>query len=658
MTRSNLKNSVKRALHLLPADVGRFLYRMRSEARGEKVHPAEKRNLLKNAMGKGEGMGRRLLTEGWRPGYPDYRDCDGWNELLGTYRDEYISRGERLLGYSWQLIKATDYLEYGRSGNQMAMERPFRQNIESLTHLVMAELAEGNGRFLNQITDGVFYLCEMTSWAFSAHLWMQKDNCFLPDHDESIIEMGTGKVASLLAWTYHFLKYELGGGNPLIANRIRREVEGRVLRPYMTDDSYWWMGFKNPSGKVNNWNPWCNSYVLQCFLLLESDSSKLTRAVSRIMESLDCFINYAYSDGACEEGTFYWEYSAGRLYECLQLLHDCTCGAISVFDSQVIRNLGEYIVRSYAGNGWTVNFSDATARDRINADLLFRYGNAVQSREMKGLANQLKNNIGIPDGDILDILQSLLYRKEFMADDTPYESAACTWYVGAEICHMRGGTGFMLAAKGGHNGESHNHNDVGSFILYLNSTPVFIDPGVGTYERKTFGRERYSVWTMQSAFHNLPEINGKGQCHGAAYKAADVVFDAGCLCFSLDLAKAYPREAGVKKWVRNYRMESDSVVITDAYSLSGFREPVRIRFMTWGIIDVSEPGTVVISAGGENVRMTYDNTAFSISIDAIEIDDRRLYDVWGGRIYRLTLEARSESLRGGCTYVISRCLPK
>ena len=166
----------------------------------------------------------------------------------------------------------------------------------------------------------------------------------------SIIEMGTGKVASLHAWPYHTLRYELGGGKQLVDNRIQCATEGRVLRSYMTAGGYWRMGFRNPSGMTAHWNMGSNSYVLQCF----------------------------------------------------------------------------------------------------------------------------------PD---------------------------------AELCHMHGDAGFPLAARGVHNGGSHNHNYVGSFILCLNSTPGFIDPGAGTYEQRTFGRERYSVWTIQSGFHNLPEINGKGQCH-------------------------------------------------------------------------------------------------------------------------------------------------
>ena len=38
--------------------------------------------------------------------------------------------------------------------------------------------------------------------------------------------------------------------------------------------------------------------------------------------------------------------------------------------------------------------------------------------------------------------------------------------------------------------------------------PVIIDAGVGTYTRQTFSSERYTIWTMQSNYHNLPMING------------------------------------------------------------------------------------------------------------------------------------------------------
>jgi hypothetical protein len=53
--------------------------------------------------------------------------------------------------------------------------------------------------------------------------------------------------------------------------------------------------------------------------------------------------------------------------------------------------------------------------------------------------------------------------------------------------------GFYVSAKGGHNDESHNHNDVGSFVVYLDGKPLLVDPGVETYNIKTFSPQRYEL---------------------------------------------------------------------------------------------------------------------------------------------------------------------
>ncbi len=71
--------------------------------------------------------------------------------------------------------------------------------------------------------------------------------------------------------------------------------------------------------------------------------------------------------------------------------------------------------------------------------------------------------------------------------------------------------GWYLAAKGRYNAESHNHNDVGSFIVAVGGQPLLIDVGVETYTKNTFSAARYDIWTMQSEYHNLPVVDGQGQ---------------------------------------------------------------------------------------------------------------------------------------------------
>ena len=80
------------------------------------------------------------------------------------------------------------------------------------------------------------------------------------------------------------------------------------------------------------------------------------------MVSVDQFINYNHEDGACEEGPSYWGHAAGKLYDYLEMLRYGTGGQVSIFDKPIIKNLGEYIAKSYIGNGWVVNFADASAK--------------------------------------------------------------------------------------------------------------------------------------------------------------------------------------------------------------------------------------------------------------------------------------------------------
>lgn len=427
----------------------------------------------------------------------------------------------------------------------------------------------------------------------------------------------------------------------------------------MKEDRFWWMAFHyKPGALVNNWNPWCNSNVLQCFLLLENDKETLAKAVYRTMVSVDKFINYTHSDGACEEGPSYWGHAAGKMYDYLQLLYDGTGGKISLFDQPMIRNMGEYIARSYVGNGWVVNFADASAKGGGDAPIIFRYGKAVGSDVMMQYAAYLsslsKQKAPSSGRDIFRTLQSILYAKDMEQVKPVYESPAYTWYPETEFCYMTNKSGLFFAAKGGYNNESHNHNDAGTFSLYLHTTPVFIDAGVGTYTRQTFSSERYTIWTMQSNYHNLPMINGVPQSFGAKYKATDVSFNPKSSTFSANIATAYPEEAGVNKWLRSYTLGKGELKIKDTFTLNELKDFNSVNFLTWGQVDIATPGVVAIEVNGEKVNLQYDKNSFTPSLETITLDDPRLSNVWGKEIYRLSLTAKKKALSGTYVYTIKQ----
>jgi hypothetical protein len=621
----------------------------------------EFRNLLQKTTGLEKLKSSLILNQKWVR-YPAYSDRKGWDAMTGNLKDEIIKKGEKALTYEWKVVKATDYLEYDRSGSRKIMEDPFGDNNSALNDLVLAELAEGKGRFVDQIANGLWYSCEMTSWVLSAHIGgAQKEKCSLPSYTGHVIDLTSGDLGSFFAWTYYLLKDELNKVQPMVAARLRQNIQDRIMDPYMNRSNFWWQAFDaKPTTMVNNWNPWCNCNVLICFLLLENDPDKLAAGVYRTMESVDKFINYTHSDGACEEGPSYWGHAAGKMYDYLQILNTATGGKVSLFNQPMIKNMGEYIAKSYVGKGWVINFADASARGGGEPGVIFRYGKAVNSMEMQQFAAYLyerddKKPYYNAGRDLYRTFENLRTQNELAAIKPATSQAASTWYPETEFCYMRNKTGFLLAAKGGYNNESHNHNDMGSFSLYVDQTPMIIDAGVGTYTRQTFSSERYSIWTMQSNYHNLPMINGISEAPGAEFRSRNVHFDAARATFTLDLAKAYPTEASVEKWQRTYHLEpKGGMSIQDDFKLNKTISANQINFLTWSKPTTTVPGIVTLEKDGVKLKLIYDVTQFDAAIETVSLSDKRLSNVWGDYIYRLTLTAKNKKLVGKYTVKIER----
>lgn len=628
------------------------------------VSAYERRNLLQNEISQEKLRLLLSVDRQWVP-YPNYADRKAWDRMTSTFKDELVRQGETQLNFDWKVVKATDYLAYERNGSRDIMQSPFGENGKALSDLVLAELAEGKGRFLDQIINGVFYHCEMTSWVLSAHLpAFQASGRSLPDFKEHVIDLTAGDMGSLMAWIYYFFHSEFDKVDPVISERLITTIRERILKPYMERNDFWWqaMGEYKPGDMVNNWNPWCNFNVLSTFLLIEDDLDKLTEGVYKTMISTDEFINYNHEDGACEEGPSYWGHAAGKLYDFLKILSDATGGEVSIFDQPIIKNMGEYIARSYVGDGWVVNFADASAKGGGDALLIYRYGEAVQSEIMMQYAaylNQGKKYSVNSGRDLFRSLESMMYFELFTQTKPLLPQVQHSWYPQTEFCYIRTKSGFFLATKGGYNSESHNHSDVGTFSLYYNNLPFFIDAGVGTYTKQTFSKERYTIWTMQSDYHNLPQINGSSQAYGKQFKAQNMTFAAKKNSVSLDISKAYPAEAHVEKWVRSYELnEKNGLSIEDEFSLSSTKSPNVLNFLVWTRPELKEQGKVELIVQDEHLLFKFDPNQFDIRIVSIPQDDPRLSSVWGDTVYRISLIAKEKLKTGRYHFQIKKIKSK
>lgn len=598
---------------------------------------------------------KHLSTDNQWVVYPDYADREGWKTLTAPAYEQLIKQGDKYLDYEWQVVKATDYLEYERSGSRVIMEKPINENCKALMHLFFAELAEGEGRYIDQIVNGAWYLTEISTWSLSAHVpAFQSSKRTLPQPDTHVFDLMAGDIASFMSWIYYFLQPEFDKITPIISERIKLHIRERVIEPYMTRNDMWWQALEIEEGRlVNNWNPWCNFNVLTALLLVEDDAEKKLQGVYKTMTSVDKFINYVKEDGACEEGPSYWGHAAGKLYDYLKLLAYATDQQVSIFAHPMVKNMGEYISQSYiGGDRWVVNFADASAKGGGDPLLIFRYGEDVQSTEMmrfgKYIAKEQPLANAVAGRDAFRTLENLMCYPAFEKQEAQLPQNTHKWYPETEFLYMKD-TRTFFAAKGGYNNESHNHNDIGSFILYKDEKPVFIDAGVGTYTKKTFSSERYDIWTMQSNYHSLPQINGQQQRYGASYTSRDVSFNPKKQVFRLDIAGAYPAEAKVDSWYRSYELHNGKLTVQDDFKLQEADQVNKVYFMLAEKPVISKG---MISLNDGKYKLRFDDKQFEASIEEIEQDDPRLSNVWGNQLYRLTFEAKDIRKKGKYIFII------
>jgi hypothetical protein len=214
--------------------------------------------------------------------------------------------------------------------------------------------------------------------------------------------------------------------------------------------------------------------------------------------------------------------------------------------------------------------------------------------------------------------------------------------------------GFYVAAKGGHNDESHNHNDIGNFVVYYDGQPLLIDVGRGTYTSKTFSNKRYEIWYNCSDYHNAPTINGKTQLPGKQFKANDVVHKAtnSRAELSLDIGKAYPDDAGVNNWKRTVRLSrGKNVSVTDVIHLK-HAEALTQHLMTCYPSEVIKPGMLAIHYKDSEKKsrdfiIRYDPKQFQARVEKISLtamEDEGIIQKWGDNIYRINLKLISPKI--------------
>lgn len=563
---------------------------------------------------------------------------DTWRQAVPqAIRTQYILSAQYYSGKPWPSLPLSLFAEFKRTGERASFEQASFAKRRQLAMLAMGAVMQGGGPLVKDVADGLWSLMDETWWGVPAHY---KHN--VPLAGDQTVDLFNAETASLVAWTTYMLHSQLDSISPEIAQKVGRELQRRILQPALKQ-RYWW----KTAGM--NWNPWICSNWLTCVLLFENDRDRQLMAVKQIMAAMQAFVDAYPADGGCDEGADYWDRAAASLYECLRLLSLATKGHINHADNPKIRAMMAYAYHSYIENGYCVNFADAH-KNRMPQQLnvILPMAQYFADDTLRGFAayiaehKQWKQRVAetfLRSGNYPTLGRELFFALQCadLFSITPREPLLPdVWLPQLQVMTARRGPLF-LAVKGGHNDESHNHNDVGSFIIYAHGKPVLVDAGVGTYTATTFSKQRYSIWTMQSQYHNLPQVNGFDQREGRNYAAKNVKYSPGHI--SMDLANTYPTEAGISKWVRSIeisetkREKQAQVVIKDKYALDSLIAPTRWMLLAAVKPQCTEPGKIIIGS----CTLHY-HPGLNATIEPLEsVMDSHLKSMWQEGLYRVIL---------------------
>ena len=607
-----------------------------------------------------------IIKDQWKP-FPT-TPAEWKAAVPDTIIKQLLVFGDAALKKPFQSVSASVALEYLRTGDREEYQKQSFSKRNQLMDLILAESIEGKGRFSEAIMNGVWSICEESFWGAAAHLGTQKAGNGLPDVEDITVDLFSAETGTVLALADYFTGATLDKLSKLIRPRIYYEVNKRIFIPLETNsDRYGYLGGGKRNVNVNNWNPWVISNWMACNLLLEKDAARRNKTVQHQLSLVDLYINGLGEDGATDEGPGYWFAAGACMFDVLTLLDKATQGKLTIYKEPIIKKMGAYIYQSHIQGPYFINVADAAPRITPDGVMLYRFGKAVNDSLMQQFGSWAYHTYSVskPSHESFyrtRALFNLLAQQECKTYPPKEVMVRDVWLPDIQLMAARLDNGLYLASHAGHNGESHNHNDVGDILVYDQGYPVIIDVGAGTYTSRTFSSKRYDLWFNTSPYHNLPTINGNEQKPGKNYTATEVKYSSNdnAAQFNMNIAKAWGEDAQLNKWVRSISADrKKGITVTDDYEMKQKPEVLTQSFMTTCNVNIDQPGKIIFEEpNGRKVLLDYDAkkwTASKTKISLTQPEDAKFAGTWEGRdIYRVLLTNNSLEQKGKISYFISK----
>lgn len=511
------------------------------------------------------------------------------------------------------------YLDCSRTGNRERAQNVMYERSARLDAFALAECIENKGRFLKPLGKTIAAICSERAWPYPAH-----------DLSLDVFE-GRAMKPDLRATT---LAFELATADYLLGDRlsaatrdlIHENIRKRVLIPFRETiegraHQAHWLAISN------NWNAVCLAGTVGAALAIEPSPEDRAFYIAAAEHYIMTFLRGFGRDGYCYEGIGYWNYGFGRFVVLTEEIRQATGGKVDLFKLPEVNLPAQAASRCEIINGVYPSIADANPGIKPDPQIL-RYVNERLGLEGKP---DSEYQVGPDKRNLAEAVFQLFAPHPWplaKASTRTTDSPLRTWFGNSGILIARPapdkGAQFAIAIKGGNNGETHAHNDSGSFSVVLGDKMVICDPGAEVYTRRTFSSHRYDSGVLNSFGHAVPIVAGQLEIPGKAARAIVIHtnFTDAQDALTLDLRAAYdvPDLKKLERAFIYHRGAGASLRVSDAVELE---KPEKFEFalITWGEWKTISAHEFEINDDGARVRVTVDTGGIPFTVRKTMIDE-------------------------------------
>ncbi len=545
---------------------------------------------------------------------PSMDDRRAWTGFDPDASAALVAQAERALRAPLPMLTAGDFL--ARTGAEAPEGYTLRRR--QAVKLVLGACVSGDEKYLPRAADLLWMMAEETNWAT-----FPRRGASLPAFGSPDMDLNAARTAELFALSRQMVGARLDRISPQLSARMEYELRRRVFDPVIARDGEDWMHLGGDAPRI------CAHLLTACLAAETDEGERRWQMIRRVLRLLEGTLRSLLPDGGAANGLERHMETASALNDCFSMLSLASGGVVELRDEPRFIEMAVLPCKTHVGEGWFIN-PGGSPRPRLSADALFRLGEGTRSGCLCGLAAWLRRRDPAfePEFDgLFTAFAHLRGREKLLREPARLSMPGSALMPDMGVALARAGDFFVALTDG-----PSPHRDAGDVSLFYRGEPVIAASGLPGADT-----------------HSVPAVEGVEQSGARrAPEPPEVRYD-GYFMITAGIAHAYPPAARLYSWQRSLMLlpGENLVRLIDAFDFEGAQSRAMFRF-----ISPFEPRLFDGGARLGPVVMRFP-AGLAPSVTAIELENPRLSEIWGGRVYRLELTMREPAPGGRLDFSFS-----